>query len=63
MAMFSDQRPGQDLHLYFLLPAGDVSEAFVRVTGARASGRPPATAAFNVGHNETFNRFRNGEPL
>jgi hypothetical protein len=38
MGMFSDQQPGQDLHLYFLLPAGDVSEAFLRVSDARPVG-------------------------
>lgn len=64
MAMFSDQAPGEDmLHLYFLLPGGDLSEAFVRLTGARQCAQPPRTAASVVGHNETLDRFRRGDPL
>jgi hypothetical protein len=64
MAMFSHQEPGEDtLHLYFLLPGGDVSEAFVRVAGAKPCSRPPSTAAFAAGDNETLERFRRGDPL
>jgi hypothetical protein len=64
VAMFSHQEPGTDpLHLYFLLPAGDVPEGFRRMLGARPCARPPADAAFVVGDNDTLARFRRGAPL
>jgi|SRR5580700_568706 hypothetical protein len=63
MAMFSHQEPGADpLHLYFLLPDGDVLEAFRRLVGAKPCERPPAHAAFEVGHNDTLERLRRGDP-
>ena len=60
MFLFSEQ---DTLRLYFLLPTGDLSEAFVRVKRARPCARPPRTAAFAVGHNGTLERFRRGDPL
>ena len=64
MAMFSGQGAGADaLHLYFLLPAGDLSEVFVRLVGAIRCERPPPDVGFDAGHNETLQRFRTGGPL